>query len=513
MFNIAVDPEDEHKVIITTNGVELSFTPNEDGTVDIIAPSGYIWTITYPSIIGDGIVDIELSGGAAPMLDLKTRNISVWTDQYEVGEARDFISSAVGEVVQLADSQPFYWLYYVYSIGVNDYIYFTTQDDDNVYINEYQISTQITKSIILWSYGDGGSFLDWALFSYIEPHKILASPCNYLDMDPYSQVFILDFEAMTRTSSLATNDIDEIEAMYVDEVNGHTMLCVIGWLDIGYGWGAYVKDYTADGDWEFSSVEFTHDEWINSEQKQGDWSVVNHRYICGYTGYDAHFSDGIPPAQLQVVCLDIYTNTWQKSEKVSVYQFTDSHAYQVYFNNFSGQQDITNEKLYIQASGYGWGDYNDPPPGITYGDLFVNWFEYEPSTNTLLSIYQDHWDAFDTATMGTWATTVFSTDEHAYFGYYYDEKLYLANDLSEAGVVDVSKRYGLSLMDNDKVLYRYAAGSGGTVVQMIDSSGNILKSWDLSTYGAYAYLRCAGHGILVEMDDAGFDNCVVLLLI
>jgi hypothetical protein len=457
----------------------------------------------------DNVFIDESGTSCIPIASLMSKNIKWFGLQHETGSDRNLVQNATGEIVEITNfiADP---VWYVYSIGVGDYIYGVEVDDGyNVSVFEYFIPEETKTSVLTWMYDDIFR-LDFIYLSYLEPHKILAA-VNGSEYD-YDIVNLVDFTNNTCTLELEIENFGYCEFLYADTINGHIKAFVIDYD--GIGWSIYYKDFTTNGSWNYSYFSVPETDW-----QYEDFSICDNRYICAGNYIDA--TNDRYCAQLQIICFDMQTDTWQKSNIVNAYSFSDNpNGWQVYWDEsfYYGAPycnwmtaHISNGKLYFANHGYGWGDYNEPPPynhGVTYGLYFRFFGEYDPTSNTLSCIQTNGWTAWDTYTMGTRFVYCASTKDVACFVIESDDGLY-SIDMGYIGT-SYGRYYGFSLLDNEYVQYVVAEDSR---IEARDPAGNLVRYWDLGATYDWVGIMVVGNGIIVEADTDSGDYVIHQLLL
>jgi hypothetical protein len=444
-------------------------------------------------------------------IDLMSKNIKWFYGQHETGSNRNFTEIATGEVVEITNfvTDP---IYYVYSIGVGDYIYgVETNSAGDLYVFEYSISTGVKTSIFAWAYDDVFR-LDFFFLSYLEPHKVL-NAVSYTEF-PYDVVNLIDFTNQTSSIELECSNLLFIDCLYADIIDGHLKGFAFGFSGVTGGWGVYHKDFTIGGGWSFS--EFYPSSFDLGFQYE-DWTLCNNRYMCVGNYIGAHSPDGNPPCRLEIACFDMENSIWQISNTVNAYFFDDPDAWQVCWDEsfFYGSpysnlltSDMTTGNLLFANHGYGWGSYNEPPPynhGITWGLYFQFFGEYNPETNTLTCIQTNGWNAWDTSVMGSRSIYTASTPEHAYFVVEYQDSL-LDSSMTNIGI-SYHTYDSFPLQDEGNIQF---VETDFSIIEARGLNGAVLMAWDLGITYDWLGIMLVGNGIIVEGD---IDGVIYQLLL
>jgi hypothetical protein len=439
---------------------------------------------------------LETSGTScpAPPIGLMMRNMKRYNYQYEVGESRDFISMSTG-VVELLSDQPINLFYDIPSaIGMGDYIYYSEEEDTNwtVSLIEYQISTGIKKSIVVF---DNNIILESIYtfkMSYIEPHKLFI--CLYL-VDDQSLTYIVDFTAMTCTPEREFVELWWTTNIYVTEISGKTWLFVFGNGDDTFI--EYHKNYTDNSVWGTTS-------YAPADIGQADISeecvIVGNEYVCFPMTFDQNrYSPWTPNCRLQWVAFDMVTLSWRVSNLVYAPGWGEPSRWLACSAPYA-TADMTSNILYGHLCGL------DDWYGGVYPYSFIMWYEYNPGTNVLTTIRNDGY-VNRSASLGS---GMYSTDAYAYLGDFAADTLHSVPGLTVVSNVVIDYD-GFTILDGDGVIYKNPPESG-TTFQAIAFDGTVLQEWILPNEFLFLWVIAAGNGIVAMGYYADNDNIAIYFL-
>lgn len=411
-------------------------------------------------------------------IDLMKRNQKRYNIQHEEGNIRNFSSTSQGNYQEIS-SQTLSSAYDIYAIGMGDYLYYTNESEPGVVdLVEHQISTNTEKSINAWHYDVSAYEITYFHMSYLEPHKIIIQPeDNYSS----SNVWILDFTAMTKTLEIST-DFYWTHMLYVKEIGEKTWIFLIGEGDAD-GLTEYHKNYTDAGSWGSSS--YLPDEFFDEEADiDEDYSVIGNYIVMCMNVDQNHSAPYTPNAHVKAISFNMSTLAWQTSNTL----YTEGWGYDSRWLVISGVYstgDISTGKIYGETTGYG--DY--------FGGVFSHAvkfiFEYDPVTNTATTLRSDGYETKS----GTLSIDPMTTYEHAYMTEADTGNTYLMPSLDVVSSTNWNQ-YQYTLIDNGNIVYKDSESAGVHKISAIDFDGNVIQEWVLPEGYALYYIIAAGQGLL-----------------